>query len=74
MITSKDLNVELKTLEDKVAKGEVTNVDIVKAICLVAKLLRDVRVNQVRGLEASGVKLIEPRQKDHKGETGKGKK
>ena len=57
MIRSKDLNEDLKGLEVKLLKAsakaekeqsdEVTNADIVKAIVLVAKVIRDIRTNQV---------------------------
>lgn len=61
MIKSKDLNLEIKILEDKVKEDKVSDADIVKALCLIAKVLRDVRTNQVLGLRKAGVTLITPR-------------
>ena len=59
MIKSKDLNSEIKILDDKVKVGEGTLSDVVKAVTLVAKVLRDVRTNQVSIMRETGVKLIE---------------
>jgi len=52
MIRSKDLNEDLKGLEVKLLKAEknpdaVSNADVVKALVLVAKVIRDIRTNQV---------------------------
>ena len=48
MIRSKDLNEELKALDDKAKAGkDVSFADVLKAVVLVAKVLRDVRSNQV---------------------------
>ena len=60
MITSRDLNAELNVLEDKVKKGEVSNADVVKAVVLIAKLVRDIRTNQALGLRNAGVELRKP--------------
>jgi len=61
MIRSKDFNKEVNTLNDKVKNtpDKVTNADVVKAILLVGKLLRDIRTNQVLALKANNVKLVE---------------
>lgn len=61
MIRSKDFNQEVNALNDKVKKtpDAVTMADVVKAILLVGKMLRDVRTNQVLALKANDVKLVE---------------
>lgn len=58
MIRARDLNKEIKTLEDKGEKASLA--DVVKAICLVAKVVRDIKTNQVLGLKKAGVELIKP--------------
>lgn len=70
MIRSKDLNLEIKALEDKVttAPDKVNNADVVKAVCLLAKIVRDVRTNQVLGLRKNGVELIKPVEREAKPE------
>lgn len=50
MLKSADLNQELKTLDEKVKKNEVSNGDVVKAITLLIKVARDIRTNQVTAL------------------------
>jgi len=60
MIRSKDLNKEVKALEDKVTAGKCEVVDVVKALCLLVKAVRDIRTNQVLGLRKAGVELIKP--------------
>ena len=50
MIRSKDLNQEIKVLEGKVKDGGVTNSDVLKGICLLIKVGRDIRTNQVTAL------------------------
>jgi len=59
MIKSKDLNSEIKTLEDKIKAGKVESTDVVKALCLLVKVVRDIRTNQTTTMKAQGVKLIE---------------
>lgn len=59
MIKSKDLNQEIKTLEDKVKSGKVESADVLKALCLLVKVVRDIRTNQTTTMKAQGVKLIE---------------
>jgi hypothetical protein len=68
MIRSKDLNAEIKILEDRIAQGIVNSADVVKALCLVAKTLRDIRQNQVTDMKSRGVKLIEPEERPEKKE------
>jgi len=68
MIRSKDLNKELRDLEVKVKEGKVSETDIVKAIVLVAKVVRDVRTNQVTTMRNSGVELIKSDTKETKKE------
>lgn len=64
MIRSRDVNKEVKVLDDlskATDKDEATVIvlkAILKGIALVVKLVRDVRTNQVLGLEKAGVKLI----------------
>ena len=60
MIRSKDLNLEINALSEKIEKGDVSNVDVVKAVCLLVKVARDIRTNQTTIMRAQGVKLIEP--------------
>ena len=50
MFASKHLNEELKALDEKMKKGEVSNADVVKAITLLIKVVRDIRTNQVTAL------------------------
>lgn len=63
MIRSKDVNKEVKILDD-LTKEESKATDnvilkgVLKAITLLVKLVRDVRSNQVLALEKDGVKLI----------------
>ena len=60
MIRSKDLNKEIKVLETKAKEDKATISDVVKAVCLVAKVVRDIKTNQVLGLQANKVELIKP--------------
>ena len=70
MIKSKDLNGELKILEDKIKAETVSSADVVKALCLLVKVVRDIRTNQTTTMRAQGVKLIEmdatPREPEKK--------
>lgn len=56
MIRSKDVNAEVAKIEEKIAKGTVGKEDIVKSLCLVVKLLRDVKSNQVKISEGKPLK------------------
>jgi hypothetical protein len=48
MISSKDLNSDLRLLDLKLLKKqEITNADLLKAVMLQVKVLRDIRTNQV---------------------------
>jgi hypothetical protein len=49
-IRSEDLNKEIQVLEDTCKQGSVEAVQkgILKGLCLIAKLLRDVRGNQTK--------------------------
>jgi len=67
MLKSRDLNKELKTLEEKGEKA--TTADVVKALCLIAKVVRDIKTNQVLGLRKAGVELIQPDTTEDKGKT-----
>jgi len=67
MIRTRDLNEEIKKLEDNIGKGVSSSSDVVKALCLVAKVIRDVRTNQVTIMKAQGIKLIESGKEDKKG-------
>lgn len=60
MIKSKDLNQEVRDLETKIKAGKAESVDVVKALCLLVKVVRDIRTNQTTIMKAQGVKLIEP--------------
>lgn len=57
MIRSKDLNEELDKLE-KIGMA-ASEVDILKALCLLTKVCRDIRTNQTTLMKSQGVKLIE---------------
>ena len=67
MIRSKDLNLEIKTLELKAEKSasSVGLADVLKCICLLLKVIRDIKTNQVTIMRNSGVKLIEPRTSEN---------
>lgn len=56
MIRSKDVNAEVAKIEEKIKKGTNGKEDIIKALCLVVKLLRDVRSNQVKLSEGKPLK------------------
>lgn len=63
MIRSRDVNKEVKVLDDLVKDEKVTDSVVVlkailKAVTLAVKLIRDVRTNQVLRLEKDGVTLI----------------
>lgn len=61
MIRSKDFNKEINVLNDKVKKTpeKVGLADLVKAVLLVGKMVRDVRTNQVIAMKAQNIDLIE---------------
>ena len=61
MIRAKDLNEEIEKLEK--LGGAVGEMEIVKALCLIAKVLRDIRTNQTTIMKSQGVKLIESERK-----------
>lgn len=62
MIRSKDLNSELNTLETKVKEGNVSSTDVVKALCLIAKVLRDIKANTVTMMNHYKIPLVERRE------------
>lgn len=70
MIRSRDVNKELKRVDDMVKDKEATDKAVQKAILktlsIIAKLVRDVRTNQVLALEANKVELIKEERKDEK--------
>ena len=75
MIKSKDFNMEVKLLDDKVkdTPDTVGLADVLKAVLLVGKVLRDVRTNQVIMIPRD--KLIKPRPDTaRKEEKGSGEK
>ena len=57
MLRSADLGKELDVLKKRYDTDTSTTSDVVKALCLIAKMLRDVRMNQVTIMEAQGVEL-----------------
>jgi len=57
MIRGKHLHQELYTLDNKAKKGKGTISDILKGIGLIAKLLSDIRSNQVSIMKSKGIKL-----------------
>ena len=74
MLRSKDLNKEIKALEDTI---ESTSDEkkilkaLLKGVTLVLKIFRDVRTNQVLGLRKAGVELIKPTREEDKEEEPK---
>ena len=60
MIKSKDLNKEVRDLETKIQAGKVELADVVKALCLLVKVARDIRTNQTTIMKAQNIALIEP--------------
>jgi hypothetical protein len=60
MIKAEHVRDDLKVLDEKMKKGEVTNADILKSITLLIKLLVDVRTNQTIVLRKDG--LIEKKK------------
>ena len=76
MIRSKNLNAEVKVLELKAEKnaGSIGLVDVLKAMLLVLKVVRDIRTNQVNvirtmpGGESILIKQRTPNQPDRPGE------
>lgn len=74
MIRSKDVNKEIRAIEDivKDTTDQVTVLKaVVKAVTLVLKVLRDVRTNQVLGLRHANVELIKETREDEKKEEQK---
>jgi len=47
MIRSKDLNLEINALKEKMEKGDVSQADVLKALLLIVKVVRDIKTNQV---------------------------
>jgi len=65
MLRSKDLNEEIDVLEKKVKEGKVSDADVLKALCLLLKVLRDVKTNQVTAMkkEFGDDVLIKPQKR-----------
>ena len=63
MIRAKDLNEEIDKLVKKAKIDAVSSSDVVKALCLIAKVVRDIRTNQTTIMKSQGVKLIEAERK-----------
>lgn len=59
MIRAKDLNLEIEKLEKNIADNAVSSSDVVKALCLLVKVARDIRTNQTTIMKAQNIKLIE---------------
>ena len=57
MFASKDLSGEVRKLEEKISKGEVSSADVVKALVLLIKVVKDVRTNQVTTMKHNKVPL-----------------
>jgi hypothetical protein len=76
MLKSKDLNTELKVLDEvieNVKKGQTVDqsvvlVSVLKGVTLLLKMLRDIRTNQVSVMMKEGIELLE---KDDNGEAKK---
>ena len=62
MIRSKDVNLELDKLESLKVKAIDTDINkgILKALCLLIKIVRDIRTNQVTQMKEVGIKLVKP--------------
>jgi len=60
MIRSKHLNQDIRELEEKIKKATASDSDVVKAVLLLVKLVRDVRTNQTRIMKSQGVELKKP--------------
>ena len=59
MIAGKDVNKDLAILEKKREKGNVVLADVLKVGCLITKLLRDIRTNQVLIMKDRGIKILQ---------------
>ena len=68
MIKSKDLNQEVRNLDEKYKLGTAGIPELVKAVCLLVKVVRDVRTNQTLIMRAQGIKLIEGEEAPKKAE------
>jgi len=63
------LNQEVRDLESKIKAGAeaTTSADLLKALCLLVKVCRDIRTNQTTIMKAQGVKLLEPEERTVEG-------
>ena len=72
MLAGHHLNKEIDKLEKIVERNDKEEKPILKAvlkgICLLSKLVRDIRSNQVLIMKHEGIKLIEPEDKKTKPE------
>lgn len=69
MITGKDVNLEIREINkslEEVADVAGVNKLIVKTVVLVLKVLRDMRINQVKMMEKMGISLPEKRSSDRR--------
>ena len=75
MIKSKDVNRELKVIDDnaKIKKEDIGNPKIIilksllKAVGLIVKLIRDIKANQVTIMEFNKIPLIKDNDEEKKG-------
>lgn len=76
MLTGKDLNKEIKTLELTVEKGSDEK-GLLKALVKVGtlglKMMQSMRTNQILMMKKAGIELVKPRvrKEETKGETEK---
>lgn len=66
MIRSKDVNVEVKKLDELANSSDqaIVTKGILKGITLLVKLVRDIRTNQVAVMKHQGIELIKEEVKD----------
>jgi hypothetical protein len=66
MIRSKDVNVEVKKLDELATSTDnsVVTKGVLKAITLLVKLVRDIRTNQVAMMKKQGIELIKEEGRD----------
>lgn len=69
MIRWKDVKLEINKLNEKAKAGEkLTNADVVKAVDLVLKMVRDIRGNQVLIMKALKIDLRKPETREERTE------
>jgi hypothetical protein len=64
MLSNKGLYEELEKFEGKIKAGKADNNDILKAFCLLLKLVHNIRTNQTAVMEKLGVEKLQPKARD----------